>query len=43
MREPVFWWRKAGLRAGLLSPLAAIYGAVVVIWQTVVMDSDNIA
>ena len=28
MREPDFWWRKAGLRAGLLSPLAAVYGAV---------------
>jgi tetraacyldisaccharide 4'-kinase len=28
MREPAFWWRKAGLRAGLLAPLAAAYGAV---------------
>lgn len=28
MREPAFWWREAGLCAGLLSPLAAIYGAV---------------
>ena len=28
MREPGFWWRKAGLRAALLSPLAAGYGAV---------------
>jgi tetraacyldisaccharide 4'-kinase len=28
MREPAFWWRKAGARAALLSPLAACYGAV---------------
>ncbi|HKA79411.1 MAG TPA: tetraacyldisaccharide 4'-kinase [Xanthobacteraceae bacterium] len=28
MREPAFWWRAAGLAAALLSPLAAIYGAV---------------
>jgi tetraacyldisaccharide 4'-kinase len=28
MREPAFWWRKAGLRAGLLAPLAAGYGAL---------------
>jgi tetraacyldisaccharide 4'-kinase len=28
MREPGFWWRKAGYRAALLSPLAAVYGAV---------------
>jgi tetraacyldisaccharide 4'-kinase len=28
MREPAFWWQPAGLKAGLLSPLAAIYGAV---------------
>lgn len=28
MREPAFWWRKAGLSAGLLAPLAAAYGAV---------------
>jgi tetraacyldisaccharide 4'-kinase len=28
MREPAFWWRKAGLAAGLLSPLAACYGAI---------------
>ncbi|HEY2230043.1 MAG TPA: tetraacyldisaccharide 4'-kinase [Xanthobacteraceae bacterium] len=28
MREPAFWWRAAGLEAGLLTPLAAIYGAV---------------
>ena len=28
MRDPAFWWRKAGLRAALLSPLAAGYGAI---------------
>jgi tetraacyldisaccharide 4'-kinase len=28
MREPSFWWREAGLTSGLLSPLAAVYGAV---------------
>jgi tetraacyldisaccharide 4'-kinase len=28
MREPAFWWRPPGLEAGLLSPLAAVYGAV---------------
>jgi tetraacyldisaccharide 4'-kinase len=28
MREPAFWWRKPGLAAGLLAPLAALYGAV---------------
>ena len=28
MREPAFWWRKEGLTSGLLSPLAAVYGAV---------------
>src|SRR4051794_24351770 len=28
MREPSFWWRAGGLMSGLLSPLAAIYGAV---------------
>ena len=28
MREPSFWWRAGGLTSGLLSPLAAIYGAV---------------
>jgi tetraacyldisaccharide 4'-kinase len=28
MREPDFWWRKAGLTAGLLAPVAAVYGAV---------------
>jgi tetraacyldisaccharide 4'-kinase len=28
MREPSFWWRKAGLVARLLAPAAAAYGAV---------------
>ena len=28
MHVPAFWWRKPGLRAGLLAPLAGIYGAV---------------
>jgi tetraacyldisaccharide 4'-kinase len=28
MREPPFWWRKAGLQAALLSPFAACYGAI---------------
>jgi tetraacyldisaccharide 4'-kinase len=28
MREPAFWWRNAGLAAGLLAPLAAAYGAI---------------
>jgi tetraacyldisaccharide 4'-kinase len=28
MREPAFWWGEAGVAAGLLSPLAAVYGAV---------------
>jgi tetraacyldisaccharide 4'-kinase len=28
MREPAFWWRKAGAAAGALWPVAAIYGAV---------------
>ncbi len=28
MRDPAFWWRKAGLMAGLLAPLAGLYGAV---------------
>jgi tetraacyldisaccharide 4'-kinase len=28
MREPAFWWRKPGLASTLLSPLAALYGAV---------------
>jgi tetraacyldisaccharide 4'-kinase len=31
MREPAFWWREAGLAAGLLAPLAALYGAVAAI------------
>jgi tetraacyldisaccharide 4'-kinase len=26
MREPAFWWREAGVAAGLLAPLAALYG-----------------
>src|SRR4051812_5884584 len=28
MREPAFWWREAGVAAGALAPVAAIYGAV---------------
>jgi tetraacyldisaccharide 4'-kinase len=28
MREPPFWWRPPGLEARLLSPFAALYGAV---------------
>jgi tetraacyldisaccharide 4'-kinase len=28
MREPPFWWRAAGIKARLLTPAAAIYGAV---------------
>lgn len=28
MREPGFWWRKAGLASALLSPLAALYGMI---------------
>jgi len=28
MREPSFWWQKAGLATKLLAPLAAIYGAI---------------
>ncbi len=28
MREPSFWWREAGIVARMLTPLAAIYGAV---------------
>jgi len=28
MREPSFWWRNAGLAAGLLAPLGLAYGAV---------------
>jgi tetraacyldisaccharide 4'-kinase len=28
MREPAFWWREPGLAAHLLTPFAAIYGAI---------------
>ena len=28
MRDPAFWWRPAGLTAGLLAPMAAAYGAI---------------
>ena len=28
MREPAFWWRKAGLQAALLAPVAAAYGTI---------------
>src|SRR3569833_3234936 len=28
MREPAFWWNAPGLTSGLLSPLAAVYGAI---------------
>jgi tetraacyldisaccharide 4'-kinase len=28
MREPPFWWRKAGFEARLLAPLGAAYGAI---------------
>ena len=28
MRDPAFWWRNAGLAAGLLAPFAAVYGAI---------------
>jgi tetraacyldisaccharide 4'-kinase len=28
MRAPSFWWREAGLAAALLTPFAALYGAV---------------
>ena len=28
MRDPAFWWSAPGLTSGLLSPLAAIYGAI---------------
>jgi tetraacyldisaccharide 4'-kinase len=28
MREPNFWWRKAGLAASLLAPVGLIYGAI---------------
>jgi tetraacyldisaccharide 4'-kinase len=29
VREPAFWWRTPGLASGLLSPISAIYGAIV--------------
>src|SRR5689334_18584076 len=29
MREPAFWWRKPGIAAALLSPIASVYGSVV--------------
>src|SRR5512143_2378948 len=28
MRDPSFWWHRAGLAAGLLAPLGLVYGAV---------------
>jgi tetraacyldisaccharide 4'-kinase len=28
MREPAFWWRKAGFTAGMLAPLGSVYGAI---------------
>ncbi|HEY6834234.1 MAG TPA: tetraacyldisaccharide 4'-kinase [Pseudolabrys sp.] len=28
MRDPAFWWRKAGLLSGLLAPLGPAYGAI---------------
>jgi tetraacyldisaccharide 4'-kinase len=28
MREPAFWWRKAGLAASVLAPIGLIYGAI---------------
>jgi tetraacyldisaccharide 4'-kinase len=28
MRDPAFWWRRAGLAANLLAPAAAAYGAI---------------
>jgi len=28
MREPAFWWRRPGLAGALLTPVAAIYGAI---------------
>ncbi len=28
MREPAFWWHRAGLAAALLAPIAAFYGAI---------------
>ncbi len=30
MREPSFWWHKAGCTAALLTPLSAVYGAIAV-------------
>jgi tetraacyldisaccharide 4'-kinase len=28
MREPAFWWRAAGIESRLLTPVAAVYGAI---------------
>jgi len=28
MRAPSFWWRRAGFAAGLMAPLAAVYGRI---------------
>ena len=28
MREPLFWWREAGLASSVLAPVAMVYGAV---------------
>lgn len=28
MRDPAFWWRDAGLAAGLLAPFGKVYGAI---------------
>ena len=28
MRDPAFWWHRAGLTAGLLAPLGLVYGAI---------------
>lgn len=28
MREPAFWWHRAGFTAGLLAPLGFVYGAI---------------
>ncbi len=28
MREPAFWWRKAGFASGMLTPLGLLYGAI---------------
>ncbi len=39
MREPAFWWRPAGIAAGLLSPLGAIYGAIAA-WRMAQPGSD---